>query len=474
MANKKLIRRVERNPALLKRMLANPGQRARLPDRLLPKKLRQQRQLNARLRQPVTPGSSLTERDLARESKAAMDVKYGPVQTAQRQELGESQNYQRDIAGYYDDYLRSVARQAANVRVLGDQANAAVHGLQAGVTGLAGADLSSLQGQANQDAATRGATAGDLSGMANQAAAVRQALVGTLGDRQVAQTNAASRYADMIANNVAPGQKLQAVAGAAGRVRQVRERQSATARERGAADLSYRGERRADEAKQALAQSIAGDKSSDAAFDRRMDRRKQSEVERGNRADEKWRKSQLNAKGQEVNKYGVTESEWRKMSTAERQRTIRKFGGRGSGSSGSGGGGGGNLRTAEQRGSAMTNLNQIRSLVAKARAGQPFVAGHKAQPKLDRHAAAKKILEFGGKDIKDPVLVSAALDAAYDGHLSTETMKRLRAAGFSRRQVAQTLGTMTRGDYDRRGRARTRANTKAYRGQSNLGGSGHM
>jgi hypothetical protein len=105
-----LAQRAKKDPKLKARALANPGLRSKLPASMLPAEMRNRRALNQRLKQPITQGSSITEGDLARESKAAMQVKYGDVEQGQRQRVQEEQQRQRDFTGpggFYDQYLRA-------------------------------------------------------------------------------------------------------------------------------------------------------------------------------------------------------------------------------------------------------------------------------------------------------------------------------------------------------------------------------
>lgn len=316
--------RAKRDPQLLRRALKSPGLRSKLPSSMLTGHQRRQRVANtlrtrqqaaagqkrARLNAPITPGSSLTERGLNRETRNALDVKYGPLEQQQRQGVGEAQAWQHDIGGYYDQYLKQIAQQAANVRAIGGQANTAMQGLQGGVTGLATADLKDVQGAANKDAAQRGTTAGDVSGMASNAAAIRQALVGSFAAQQTTQNAAAARYADTLANLVAPGQKLQAVAQAHGRVRQAREKQEATTQKRAADTATYRSQRRQEEFKNVLAQQTLGGSLASKAAGDKAERARLLEAARHNRAQE-------NAQGQKVNAYGYTAREWAAMTPAE-------------------------------------------------------------------------------------------------------------------------------------------------------------
>src|SRR3954469_1799784 len=117
--------RVKKDPKLLARVLKNPGLRSKLSDSALTKyapAMAKQRQMAVRLKTPITPGSTTTERDLARESQAAMTQKYAPLENQQRQALGEEQTRTRDVGGFYDQSLKQVAQHSQNVQALGQQA----------------------------------------------------------------------------------------------------------------------------------------------------------------------------------------------------------------------------------------------------------------------------------------------------------------------------------------------------------------
>lgn len=281
-----LAQRAKKDPELLKRALANPGLRSKLPSSMLTRELRQSRQQNIRLKQPIAPGSTTTERDLARESASAMDVKYGPVQQQQQVALGQEQARGRDVGGWYDQYLKAVAQHSQNVQGIGAQAGQIGQGLQQGVTGLGQAGLAMVQNPANADAAARGATAGDLAPMENKALAVRQALTGSFVAQQAAQNAAQQTYADTLANVVAPGQKLGAMAQQAGKAKLAQGDITQTAKERGADENVYRSERRADEAKMILAQQTLSGNLTDKKTQTDLEQSRLTETTRANKADE--------------------------------------------------------------------------------------------------------------------------------------------------------------------------------------------
>jgi hypothetical protein len=68
--------------ARARQLAANPATRAALADKFLSPAQLKQRQLNQRLDTPVTPGSTLTNRQLAQQRNAAVQVQYGPQDQA--------------------------------------------------------------------------------------------------------------------------------------------------------------------------------------------------------------------------------------------------------------------------------------------------------------------------------------------------------------------------------------------------------
>lgn len=341
MATKKpsLDQRVISDKALRARVLANPGLRSKLSAATLQKYAPAQakkRALNLRLAQPIVPGSSTTNRDLAQESKAAMDVKYGPLQADQQRALGQQQQEQRDVGGWYDQYLAAVRQHAANVGTIGTQAATAGQNLQQGVTGLGQAGLAQIQNPANADAAARGATAGDMAPLANQALAVRQALTGSFVAQQNAQNAASSGFADARANVVAPGQKLGALAVEGGKIKTARDKITETARERGASDLLYRSDRKTEEAKNILAAKALNLDTTVKKTQLDQSQQQIDETARHNQEQEELDATQIQAnkdakaaadanKASQPNKYGVPADQWAKWSTSHRTRWIADF-----------------------------------------------------------------------------------------------------------------------------------------------------
>jgi LysM repeat protein len=190
-----------------------------------------------------------------------------------------------------------------------------------------------VQNPANADAAARGATAGNLAPMENQALAVRQALTGSFVAQQTAQNAAQQTYADTMANVVAPGQKLGAMAQQAGKAKLAQDDITQTARERGADETVYRADRKSDEAKQILALQIDGSlpptrQPTTTLAQQRIkethahNQADESEAAKKRRADQRKADSDAAAKGHQPNQYGVPADQWAKWSSSHRQRVI--------------------------------------------------------------------------------------------------------------------------------------------------------
>jgi len=259
---KPLAQRLAADPALVKRYQSDPGLRSKLTgslERYLTPQQRQSRAVNLRLKAPIAPGSNVTERDLAHEAQAATTVRYGPQDRALAQQLGVAQQTERDTASAYDQYRAALQQHAAMVQSFQQGAQQALQQTAQGITGLGSQEALQMQQAANQQAAQQGvAPAGDLTSLANAAMATRQGVMGTFQGEQALTGAAVNQYADTQANVVAPGQKLSALAQAAGRTKDARQRQTDLATEKGAFNQQFRDTRRQDELKNQLAIQTLG------------------------------------------------------------------------------------------------------------------------------------------------------------------------------------------------------------------------
>jgi hypothetical protein len=449
--------------AAIKRAYANPAWRRYLSPAQLKSqnpKAAQRRAMNERLAQPITPGSTTTERDLAREAHANLALEYGPQEADLQRTLGEQQQRERDTGSFYDQYLTQLRQNQANVDQARQQAAGQLAATQAGITGLGAANLTQLQNPAVADAQARGTQAADLTGLASSAAATRQALMGSFQAQQALQGAAADRYAGGIANVVGPGQKLQAQAQAAGKTADVRKQQTELTAKRSAADVAFRAGRRAEEAKNLLAESIATGKTK-ADLAKANLASKTSIKTAGIRAGATVTAAQIRAQQQKASRQaaggkratsgpfaGYTQAEIEGMSTADARKIVQKYNDKG-GKDGKGGKKPAGLKqlTPNEQNAYNTQLSQIDTWAQRGKAGQPLIAGHKFEkgkaPRGDRATVGKRILEGMGSNLKARVLVTAGLDKHYLGYLSGDTVVRLHQAGLSADQISRTLGVPT-------------------------------
>ena len=248
MAKKPKVKPKPYTPARVKKLAKNPGERSKIPTRLLPQQYRAEREKNERLNAPVTPGSSLTNRQLSRDTKSYTTQKYGQGDLAERQGIQAQQNLNRDQTGWYDKYLQDLRTHAANVNTFADQN---VQQTGAYGQGLAQAGQQALAGQA--DPISRGMNA--------QAADTRARYAGSFVGQASAVGTANKNYASTVANVVGPGQKLQAQAGGASTLRGLQEKAAVRADVKGADVEQYRSGRISDEQKILAADAIAQGKS---------------------------------------------------------------------------------------------------------------------------------------------------------------------------------------------------------------------
>ena len=247
-----LAERAKKDPALLQRVLANPGLRGRLPDAMLSPAMRAIRTGN----KPVTPGSTVTNRVADRQAGQAVDQAYGPNAAAFQQQRNTDQS------GWYDQYRAELAKHQTGVAAAGDAAVAQIGQLQQGVAGLGRGDQADQTARTDRLNAVTGGQSADTTGTDSRAAAVRQALLSAMGGQQAGVNAANSNYAGAQANVVAPGQQLQARLGGQAKMQDLLDRMQST---RGQArDLIVQGEQKGvaqaaqQQAKQALALQLAG------------------------------------------------------------------------------------------------------------------------------------------------------------------------------------------------------------------------
>jgi hypothetical protein len=489
-------KRAAKDKAFLARALKNPGLRAKLDPKFLSAPQRASRTLNARLNAPIVPGSSTTERDLAHEAQAAQTVRYGPQDAALGQQLGVAQQTERDTGSLYDQYRQALQQHSANISAFQAGAQQALGALQQGVTGLGQQSAVQMAQSAAPTQSAVAAPSGDLATLANQALAVRQAQAGTFGAEQALTGAAANTYADTQANVVAPGQKLGALAQAAGRTRDVRQKQADLATEKGAFNQQFRTERRADEFKNQLAMQTLGINAQKAAVDATATTTRLEQSSPAGKA----AATAATEEAKQAAKYGMSTHQWRTLGPSGRANVIAKskktstnsndvitsgplagktkqwvrdhsdaagklvdaYHSRGKKPKPGDPGGSPAWQTSQRQSAARSQVASLKRYAAMAKAGKPFVAGHGPAAPLPRNgpnsASAKIQASVAAPD--DPILVTAALDAVYNNppSLSASTVRKLIAAGYKPSLIAQALGVPTSGG--QRSSARTSRTTR--------------
>jgi hypothetical protein len=311
------------SPGRIQKLVSNPGTRAALADKYLSPSQLKQRQLNQRLDTPVTPGSSLTGRDLAHQANAATTVQYGPQQAALNTKLAQTQQLGNDTAGWYDQFKAELQKHQDNIAANGQAAQDGVRA-QTGAVGALGAATAQGTGAVLDDA--------------QKATAIRQALSGSFGAMVTAQSKNANDYADTMTHVVAPGQKLTALNQSAKNAGSVRDQLTELAKEQGAYGAKFRSDTVANEQKSVLAQQALTGKTAEQQT-KDMLTAGASGGKYGYTPSE-WlalspsQRTQIvkdnkpKTKGSDmgkVNSYGYTEKDWRALSTAERQKVIKDF-----------------------------------------------------------------------------------------------------------------------------------------------------
>ena len=284
---KKGVDAVVADPKRLRKWLANPGLRSKLPEKYLSRDQQEERKLG----EPVTPGSSMTLRDLRRDSKAATDLRYGGSIRDSQQSIYSSQAAERATSSWYDDYLRRLAQYQTDVGNSGTQAQQQASADFGAVRNLDNADAQA-QAQANQQLAQVTGAKPLADATSSPASVVRQGLMASSGALLAGQSKNANDYASLLTNVVGPGGKMQALAGA--RARTLAAEKALAGRRDDARNYraSYEQQTISGEAKNALAAAIAQGKAAvdkykadQAAATSRANNRRTNATSRANNRD---------------------------------------------------------------------------------------------------------------------------------------------------------------------------------------------
>jgi hypothetical protein len=406
---------------------------------------------------PIVPGSSINNKTLGRQSRAAVTEKYGPAETAGRQAVTDATRHQGDLAGpggFYDQYLAQLAEHKKNV----DAANTAAQGQVANLGNITGPQVASTGDQAN---------AGDE----KNAAAVRSALLGALQGALVGQGAAASTYADTLAHVVGPGQKLTATENAGREITKAKGSLADLKREEGAYRTDFEDTARQNETKNVLsAQALGLDAakiaatSADKAAGRRAAARKENQslitsgpfaglthqqVRSMNPTDKQTLKDASKAPEKTITSgpfAGYTQSQIGRHSQTWVQRRLDAY---------QRGGGGKPTDQATQYAkdfyrqygvkpastsaisSAGDTLAQAKSTIRQIRQSNPGMTRQQlGAALLTGQAAVKDDPSTKGNEASSAIpkirglWVTVALDLAYNGYVSKVTADRLHKSGF--------------------------------------------
>lgn len=223
-------------PQRVAKLVRNPGDRAKVPTRLLPEKYRKIREMNARLNAPVTAGSSMTNRDLSHLTSDAVTQRYGQRDLAETKALADQRAMNNAQQGWYAEYVKQLQAHAQNFQAQQPIQFAGMPGASADQQAAITNRVNSWQGQA---------------GIVNQA-------------------NAAQ--ASNLANVVGPGLKIQAGLAGNRKVQDLLDKRTQTADEKGAFARQFKVTAVQDEAKSALAAAIANGKQSVAEYNAKTQR----------------------------------------------------------------------------------------------------------------------------------------------------------------------------------------------------------
>ena len=380
-------------PARVKKLAKNPGERSKIPTRLLPQQYRAEREKNERLNAPVTPGSSLTNRQLSRDTKSYTTQKYGQGDLAERQGIQAQQNLNRDQTGWYDKYLQDLRTHAANVNTFADQN---VQQTGAYGQGLAQAGQQALAGQA--DPISQGINA--------QAADTRARYAGSFVGQASAVGTANKNYASTVANVVGPGQRLQAQAGGASTLRGLQEKAAVRADVKGADVEQYRSGRISEEQKVLAASAIAQGKDITALTKAKIQSATSKSVAR------------INQSGKSPPVPYYTWAQWNGMSPAEKRAAVKDYQTKPK-TGGGAGGGKGDPKVKPLPASSAPQRSDFR------RAYEGGAAFKKAKPGYGSDAAYRYLKSKNSKGVS-PFLLRAAAEASVDGFIHKKTAESIR------------------------------------------------
>lgn len=291
----------ESRTARYRRLSGDPRTRAAVPSQYLSSEHRREREMNARLNAPVGAGSSVTNRDVAREARADANVRYGQSEAELRNQYARSVMQQQRLPQYMDAYRAQLNQAKTQAQQAYAQAAQNARGLAGAVSNTAG-DAQMVQ-QMQAEAAQRGGSVDpNALNTAVQAAAVRQAggnSLGALADVQGANTGVMYDR-DIATTGLRLIEELTREAGEQNRVNRSKVQLLG---EKGEYEAGQRSKIRERERAAGLENLVFAADQQKAQLDA---------------------SAKAQAADSEVNQWGYTAKEWRALSTSQRESIIKK------------------------------------------------------------------------------------------------------------------------------------------------------
>lgn len=334
---------------------ANPATRPKVPDDILKRinpEAYQQRVRNRQMRQPVVPGASITNRDLERETSAAVGLEFGPLEEQLRREYARSQAVQQRIPEWFNYYRQQVQGLGLADAAAAQYAKDEITNLGGALANAAAQAAAQDQAAMQADAAIRGATVDDAAlQRALQASAVNTADLGTLAALQV-QLGKNSGDFWRGQENVSEMGKIEQLLKEEGVRRGLDESARELAREKGQYATKYRADRIDREQQRTLERAAFGLKEAEAAAGAAAAQQKTRQQRRQQRLDfiskhgvppgqyarmtpqerarnDRWWRQASNppkqGDGDKINKWGFSNRDWQRMTPEERFDAIRRF-----------------------------------------------------------------------------------------------------------------------------------------------------
>lgn len=294
----------------------DPKTRPKVPDAILKRvnpTAYKQRTENRYMASPITEGSSVTNRDLDRDTKAATGVRYGYADSELQKRYAQSDAMMQQIPQWFDYYRGQLQQLGLADAAAAQYATDQITGL--GGTMAAAASKAATQDQAAmaQDAAIRGATVDPQAAVrAQQAAAVNTA---DLANQAALQTQLGYNSGQYFRGQEGVSEQAkvqQRLAEIAYRRNQIDPDAAQLAREKGDYGTTYRSDR-VDKERQAVLEN--------AAFGLDVAKANQSASDAATKRADQRRKEAQDFKA----KMGISMKRWNNMTPAQRLAWQRKL-----------------------------------------------------------------------------------------------------------------------------------------------------